>query len=129
MRLLLDTHILIWTANTPAKLPRIAAALIADPANDLMFSPASITEVAIKWAQGRSDFPIDPRDLRHLLIGNGFGELPFTSDHACRVADLPLIHKDPFDRMLVAQALAEGMTLLTADAVLGGYGAMVRVVN
>jgi len=86
-----------------------------------MFSPASLWEIAIKRAMGRSDFRADPRLLRRGLLDNGYGELPITSEHAVAVDGLPPIHKDPFDRILVAQASVEGIALLTADPVVAQY--------
>lgn len=130
MKLLLDTHLLLWAAGFEERkgspMPRAAASLIADEANDLYFSPASIWEVAIKSALGRSDFEADPHLLRRGLLDNGYVELPITSEHAANVAGLPPIHKDPFDRMLVAQATVEGVTLLTADAKLAEYGGPIQ---
>jgi len=130
MRLLLDTHLLIWSAGTYAgpssPMSREADALIDDPANTLHFSPASIWEVAIKNAQGRPDFNNDPHLLRRALLDNGYLELPITSEHAAAVAFLPPIHKDPFDRLLVAQATIERVTLLTADAKIAEYSGPIR---
>ncbi len=100
--------------------------LIEDSSNDLLFSAASIWEIAIKDAFGRADFHCDPVLLRRGLLDNGYQELPVTSAHAVAVGRLPPIHKDPFDRMLVAQAVAEGITLLTADARLASYPGPIR---
>jgi PIN domain nuclease of toxin-antitoxin system len=94
----------------------------------LQFSAASLWEVAIKHGLGRSDFKVDPRLLRRGLIDNGYEELPVTSAHAVVVDSLPPIHKDPFDRILVAQAIVEGIELLTADAVMAQYSGPVRLV-
>ena len=124
MRLLLDTHLLIWAAGWPAgasPLSPAAVELIGDLQNQPLFSPVSIWEIAIKTALGRPDFAVDPRTLRRQLLDNGYDELPFNSLHAIAVGDLPLLHKDPFDRLLVAQASVEGVTLLTADLILAGY--------
>ncbi len=126
MRLLLDTHLLIWAAEDSDKLSRQAAALMTDDANTPLFSTISLAEIAMKRALGRSDFAIDPALLRELMLANGYQELPLSGAHACAVGDLPAIHKDPFDRLLVAQAMAEGVTLLTADAVVAAYGGVVR---
>jgi PIN domain nuclease of toxin-antitoxin system len=100
--------------------------LIINPETELLFSAISIWEVAIKRALGRKEFDIDPQVLRRGLKGNGYSELDFTSEHALAVADLPLIHKDPFDRALVAQAMSERITLLTSDRVLARYPEGVR---
>ncbi len=121
MRLLLDTHILLWAARNDRRLSPRAEAMISDPANDLHFSVASIWEVAIKASRTRPDFEVDPHRLRRALLGAGYSELPVTGEQAERVALLPAIHKDPFDRLLVAQAWVEDLLLLTADATLASY--------
>ncbi len=128
MKLLLDTQLLLWAAGQPNRLSTAAKKLIDAPANELLFSAASIWEVAIKRGLGRSDFHADPRLLRRGLIDNGYGELPVLSDHVVAVESLPPIHKDPFDRLLVAQATVEGITLLTADSVVAQYPGPVRIV-
>jgi PIN domain nuclease of toxin-antitoxin system len=121
MKLLLDTHVLLWAAGTPRRLPRAARALLEDEANELVFSAASLWEVAIKQQLGREDFRADARLLRRGLLDNGYAELPVTSAHAVALDLLPPLHKDPFDRMLIAQALVEGIVLLTADATFTQY--------
>lgn len=128
MKLLLDTHLLLWAAGQPDRLSPAALRLIDNPANELFFSAASIWEVAIKRGLGRSDFQADPRLLRRGLLDNGYSELPILSDHVVAIDSLPPIHKDPFDRLLVAQATVEGVTLLTADSVVGLYPGPVRAV-
>ena len=128
MKLLLDTHLLLWAAWEPDKLSPAALDLIEDTANDLTFSSASIWEFAIKASLGRPDFSGDARVLRRALVDNGYAELAVTSDHALELGRLPPIHKDPFDRMLVAQAVAEGITLLTADPVVAAYEGPIRKV-
>jgi len=125
---LVDTHLLLWAASEPKKLSRSARRLLEDEREQLHFSAASIWEVAIKSGLGRKDFRADPRQLRHGLIGNGWLELAVTSEHAAAVVDLPARHKDPFDRILVAQAQIDALTLLTADENLAAYGARVKVV-
>ena len=102
--------------------------LIENPATDLVYSAVSLWEVAIKKGLGRADFDVDPRILRRALLDNGYTELAVTGAHAAEVDLLPPIHKDPFDRILVAQARVEGMTLLTADQRLGDYPGPIRVV-
>ncbi len=129
MNLLLDTHLLIWATDDRYPLTAEAASLIDDTANALIFSAASIWEVAIKTAQGRPDFRLDPHVLRRALLDNGYTHLPVTADHGAAVADLPAIHKDPFDRILVAQARVEGFTLLTADKNIARYPGPVRLVG
>ncbi len=128
MKILLDTHLLLWAAGQPDLLPAAARRWIDNPANELLFSPASIWEVAIKRGLGRSDFQADPRLLRRGLLDNGYSELPILSDHVVAIDSLPPIHKDPFDRLLVAQATAEGIMLLTADSVVAQYPGPVRLV-
>ncbi len=126
MRLLLDTHILLWAAGAPEKLSsRARGALNADD-NQLMFSVVSLWEIAIKNGLGRNEFQVDPRLLRRGLSDNGYEELPVMGAHVLALDALPPLHKDPFDRMLIAQATAEGITLLTADKLLASYGAPVR---
>lgn len=128
MKLLLDTHILLWAAGEPDRLPVEARALIADEANELLFSAASLWEVAIKSGLGREDFVADARLLRRGLLDNGYGELPVASEHAVAVGDLPPVHRDPFDRLLVAQAMVEGVTLLTSDELIARYPGPIRKV-
>lgn len=129
MKLLLDTHLLIWATDDRYPLPGEAAALIDDTANNLIFSAASIWEVAIKSTHGRPDFSLDPHVLRRALLDAGYVHLPVTADHGSAVADLPGIHKDPFDRILVAQARVEGITLLTADKNVARYPGPIRLVG
>ena len=128
MRLLLDTHLLLWAAFRQERLSSGAVALIEDGENILSFSTISLLEVAIKYGLGRPDFQVDPSILRRGLLDNGYFELPVGGDHAVAVAGLPPIHKDPFDRLLVAQAMVEGITLITEDAVVGQYAGPVRLV-
>ena len=126
MKLLLDTHVLLWAAGTPERVPAAARRLISDAGNTLLFSAASLWEIAIKRSLGRADFEVDARVLRRGLLDNGYEELPITSEHAVFIDSLPDLHKDPFDRILVAQATVEGITLLTADAVLAQYPGPIR---
>jgi len=126
MKLLLDTHILLWAAREPKRLPRVARALMDDTQNELIFSVVSVWETAIKSGLGKKDFRTDPRLLRRRLLDNGYSELPLLSKHAVAIDLLPPIHKDLFDRILVAQAMVEGITLLTADAIVAQYPGPVR---
>jgi PIN domain nuclease of toxin-antitoxin system len=119
MKLLRDTHMVLWAAA--GTLPEDAEKMVMDGDNTLYFSPASIWEIGIKKSFGRSDFKVDPEILRRGLLDTHYQELPITSLHALAVNDLPLIHKDPFDRMLLAQAKAEGIALLTSDSLLREY--------
>jgi PIN domain nuclease of toxin-antitoxin system len=125
MKLLLDTHLLLWAASAPDRLSMRAVSMIEDTGNELMFSPVSIWEVAIKRSLGRDDFRADPRLLRRGLVDNQYQELAVTSTHAIEVDNLPPIHKDPFDRFLIAQAIAEGITLVTVDEVVARYPAAI----
>jgi PIN domain nuclease of toxin-antitoxin system len=118
---LLDTHILVWLNLHPERISAKARALLEDQANLLMFSAISIYEVTIKANLERPDFRVDPTSFRDNLIENEFEELPFTSEHALAAHRLPLLHKDPFDRALVAQAISAQLTLLTADAKVAAY--------
>ncbi len=126
MKLLLDTHLLLWAALEPGRLTAPALRLMKDAGNELVFSAASFWEIAIKRGLGRNDFQVDPRLLRRGLLDNGYSELLIRSDHAVAIDGLPLLHKDPFDRILVAQAMVEGITLLTVDPLVARYGAPVR---
>jgi PIN domain nuclease of toxin-antitoxin system len=128
VKLLLDTHLLIWAADSIERVPTGARALMADPANELLFSVASIWEVAIKRGLNRPDFRVDARMLRRGLLDNGYCELPILSEHAVAIDALPPIHKDPFDRLLIAQAMVEGIILLTDDATVAQYQGQVRLV-
>ncbi len=126
MRLMLDTHLLLWAAGAPRRLSAEARALFDVPGSELFFSAASFWEIAIKRRLGRDDFHVDARLLRRGLFDNGYNELPVNSEHALAVESLPPIHRDPFDRMLVAQATIEGITLLTADSLVAQYPGPVR---
>ena len=128
MRLLLDTHILIWAATEPERLSRTASSLIEDVDNETVFSAVSLWEIAIKRGRGRDDFRIDPGLFRRNLFNNGYAELAMTGAHAAGIANLPPLHKDPFDRMLVAQAMIEGLTLVTADPAVAKYPGAIRLV-
>ena len=128
MNLLLDTHLLVWSAWTPKRISSIARTLIDNPDNELYFSAANMWEIAIKQGLGRGDFQVDIRLLRRGLLDNGYSELPISSDHGIATRTLPNIHKDPFDRILIAQAIVEGLTLLTADATVARYPGPIRKV-
>lgn len=121
MKFLLDTHLLLWAAGEPGRLPTQVTRLLEDAASQPLFSAASLWEIAIKCGLGRNDFKVDPRLLRRGLLDNGYEELPVRSEHAVALGELPAIHKDPFDRILVAQALVEGVMLLTADPIVARY--------
>ena len=127
MRLLVDTHLLLWSMAASRRLPGAVRELLSDPANIALYSAASIWEIAIKSTLRRADFRVDLPRLLRALSQAGFVELPVTAAHAAQVAALPEVHKDPFDRLLVAQALTEPAVLVTNDVQLGAYGAPVRV--
>jgi PIN domain nuclease of toxin-antitoxin system len=126
VKLLLDTHLLLWAAGQPEKLSSAARSLLDNPANELLFSAASLWEVALKRGLGRDDFRVDPRLLRRGLLDNGYRELPITSEHAVTLDSLRPVHKNPFDRILVAQSIVEGIPLLTADPTVARYSGPVR---
>ncbi|MCC6193757.1 MAG: type II toxin-antitoxin system VapC family toxin [Burkholderiales bacterium] len=128
MKLLLDTQLLLWAAGEPRRLSAAARKQLDNPRNELLFSAASLWEIAIKRTLGREDFRVEPRLLRRGLLDNGYVELAVTSEHAVGIDTLPPLHKDPFDRLLLAQALIEGITLLTGDAQLARYPGPVRKV-
>ncbi len=122
MRLLLDTHVWLWMIAEPDRLGREAHGILEDASSALVFSAASAWEIAIKWRLGRLTLPEPPRDfVPRCLVRDGIRSLPVESHHALAVAELPDHHRDPFDRLLVAQARAEGLTLLTADRALEAY--------
>jgi PIN domain nuclease of toxin-antitoxin system len=125
---LVDTQLLLWAALQPDHLSAAAMAVLEDRASGLMFSSASIWEVAIKASKGRPDFRVDPRLLRRALLENGYSELSISSEHAVAVSDLPGRHGDPFDRIQVAQARVEGLVFLTSDSVLANYGSPIQLV-
>ena len=127
MRLLLDTHLLLWAAASSERLPRGARELLEDDNNEVYYSAASIWEIA-KSSLRRKDFRIDLAQLLATLPAMGLVELPITAVHAAGVTRLPPIHRDPFDRLLIAQSLIEPLTLLTNDALLDRYRVGARVV-
>ncbi len=117
MRILLDTHTLLWAAK--GVLPTAAQTLIEDTANDLYFSPANIWEIELK----KSKLALDSQVFYQSLVMNSYQELKITTRHVLQLSKLPSLHADPFDRILLAQALCERITLLTSDATLKQYGA------
>jgi PIN domain nuclease of toxin-antitoxin system len=127
LKLLLDTHLLLWAAGQPEQLSADARELLDDPNNELMFSSASLWEIAIKSKLGRVDFHVDSRLLRRGLLDNGYQEVPITSEHAAALDGLPAI-QDPFDRILVAQSIVEGIALVTADPIVAQYPGSIRKV-
>lgn len=128
MNFLLDTHVLLWALLAPARLSEPTRELIEDASHGVYFSAVSIWEIAIKSATGRSVVPPPPTAVWAGATQAGFLQLPVTAQHAAVVIELPPIHRDPFDRLLVAQARSEPMTLLTRDATLAKYGDHVRLI-
>jgi PIN domain nuclease of toxin-antitoxin system len=122
VRVLVDTHLLLWAVASSRRLPKEARSLILDAANEVFYSAASVWEIAIKSELRRRDFKANPAVLVRALAQSGFAELPVTAAHAARVAGLPAIHRDPFDRLLVAQALRLDAVLVTRDVSLASYG-------
>lgn len=126
MRLLLDTHVLLWALIAPRRLAKQALSDIENPANEVIFSAASIWEIAIKSALGRADFGVSPDEIAAAAAASGFVELPVRSAAAAHVAKLPAHHRDPFDRLLIAQSITEPALLYTADPQLQVYSELVR---
>ncbi len=131
MKLLFDTHLLLWACmadqiGMERQVSAASVALMEDDENELYYSAVSVWEVAIKHSQGRTDFQVDPHVFRRELLDRGYAELAITGQHGAHAGGLPKLHKDPFDRLLVAQAMVEGITLLTVDATLARYGGVVR---
>ncbi|MBO1081863.1 type II toxin-antitoxin system VapC family toxin [Roseomonas haemaphysalidis] len=129
MRLLLDTHLLLWALTSPERLDATTRAVLEDPQNEVLFSAASLWEIAIKVALGRSDFTCDPGQILLAALDTGFVELPVRAVATIRVANLPPHHRDPFDRLLIAQAMSEPVRLFTADAALPVYSELVTLVR
>lgn len=127
MRLLLDTHLLVWAMGSPERLPAGLAPMLEAPHNTPVFSVASLWELVIKQALGRPDFRVEPAMLRRALLDGGWQELPIQAQHALAVAALPPLHRDPFDRLLLGQATADGLLLITADQQLAAYPGPVRL--
>jgi len=121
MRLLLDTRALIWVAFEPAKLSAKARRRVQDVENELYFSVVSLWEIGVKRSLKRGNLDFDPHVLRAALLLRGFIELPLSGEHALAVDQLPALHGDPFDRILLCQTLVEGLTLVTNDDVLLKY--------
>ena len=126
--ILVDTHLLLWAAFEPDRLSTKAVKTLQSREFPLAFSLATLWEVAIKTSLGRADFSVDPGLLHRALLAEGFVEWPIKTPHLVRVATLPWVHRNPFDRLLVAQAMEDGLSLLTADATLKRYGRFVKLV-
>ena len=126
MRVLPDTHLLIWAAEQDDRLPPSVDFMLNSSSNEIFFSPVSLWEIAIKSRLNRPDFQIDPFTLARGLLDHGFTELPVRSEHALAVFHLPTLHRDPFDRLLIAQATVEGIVLLTVDSLVAKYPGPIR---
>jgi PIN domain nuclease of toxin-antitoxin system len=129
MRILLDTNVLLWAVGRSRRLDAETVDALSDAENEVLFSAASIWEIAIKFARKRADFDAAPRDILQGALAIGFIELPVAACTAAIVAELPPIHRDPFDRLLVAQAIAEPAILYTSDARLPAYSELVRRID
>lgn len=128
MKYLLDTQLLLWAAGSPERLSREATAIISDDTTELYVSVASIWEVAIKASLRRTDFSADPHVLRQALLSAGYTELAISGEDAAAVGDLEPIHRDPFDRLLIAQARRAGLVLLTSEVTLARYSGSIELV-
>jgi len=128
LKILLDTHLLLWAAGMPDRLPAAALEVIENSENQLVYSSASLWEVTLKSGLGRTDFQVDSRILRRGLLDNGYLELAVTGEHAVAVGGLPSLHADPFDRILVAQSMVEGILLLTSDSMVAQYPGPIKKV-
>ncbi len=127
MKYLLDTRLLVWIFRAPAKLPGALSRMLAAAQDDFYFSSISLAEFAIKNAVAKRSFAVNLLRAEQDFLDAGLMPMPFNSQHAARLDQLGEIHGDPFDRMLVAQAKAEEITLLTVDEALGAYGRHVQV--
>ncbi len=121
MNLLLDTHVALWAITDSPKLPKKAREMIESPHTSVWISAASVWEIAIKHALGRGDMPVSGQDAARYFRESGYRFLPLDAEHAVAVEELPAHHHDPFDRILVAQALVEPMRLMTHDPVVARY--------
>ena len=128
MRVILDTHIMIWAIQGTSRLSQSVRDIINDDNNDVYFSTVSLIEISIKRKAHPEDMPFDAREARKLFVENGYEELPIDSSHAEAMDDLPLLHRDPFDRMLLAQAKAKGMKVVSHDNRFPAYGDFVIAV-
>jgi PIN domain nuclease of toxin-antitoxin system len=129
MRLLLDTHVLLWAVGMSARLSAATRQTLEAPDNEVYYSAANLWEIAIKSSLRRTDFQVDPERLLTVLPTMDLTELPVTARHAVAVARLPPLHRDPFDRLLIAQSQVEPMILLTNDELLVQYGTSVRLID
>lgn len=126
MRVLLDTHVLLWVLSEPSRLDAETRDTLESGADEVLFSAAAIWEIAIKSRLGRADFAFVPAEIARAARDSGFAELPIGSKAAAHVAKLPLLHRDPFDRLLIAQAITEPAIFYTADPKLPAYSELIR---
>jgi PIN domain nuclease of toxin-antitoxin system len=126
MTFLLDTHFVIWIPINDRHIGKAGRRILTEPTNAFLFSAANLWEIAIKRARKGGAFAYDPRAIRKHMLANGYAELPIEGSHAVAVDSLPPIHKDPFDRLLIAQAMVEGITLLTRDRTIANYPGPIR---
>ncbi len=129
MRVLLDTHLLLWSFVAPERIPPDLHALLTQPDTEVVYSAVNIWEIAIKARLGRADFPARPGRVIEMAKASNYMELPVTGAIAAIVADLPLHHRDPFDRLLVAQAIAAPARLYTSDRKLAPYSELITVIG
>lgn len=127
MKLLLDTHIALWAITADPKLPQSALNMIMSANNEIIVSAASIWEISIKHSLGRGNMPVSGNEAFGYFQEAGYRLLSVSAEHAAYVENLPPIHADPFDRILIAQAICEPMKLITHDTVLSGYSELVMV--
>jgi len=127
--ILLDTHILLWLLNEPGRVPRRIMVAVEDIANQVLFSPVTIFEVATKALLGRPDFPFEPQETHRAAITAGLRELPLKASAAARIGELRMQHRDPFDRLLLAQALDEDAILATVDRKMAAHASVVRMIT
>ena len=128
MKVLLDTHIMLWAMTDDPRLSKVAREVIEDGRNELYFSVVSLCEISLKHKIHGDQMPVSARKAREAFASNGYLELPFVSSHAESMDDLPMLHRDPFDRMILAQAKGEGMKLLSHDNRFPAYGDFVVAV-
>lgn len=122
MSILIDTHVFLWAAGIGGRLSESAKTLLDDPEQPIFFSAVSAWEIALKWSKGRLTLPASPNEVvSNVVTAAGLSQLSISVRDSCAVADLPLHHKDPFDRLLVAQARTHGLRLMTADPILEKY--------
>lgn len=129
MRILIDTQLLLWAIYQPSRLSSAVRARLCDRANDVLYSAVSIAEIAIKASLGRADFPFQPEEVIEAARSSALTELTLDAQQSARLATLAWHHRDPFDRLLIAQAIEDGLRFMTADAALAAYSDLVEIVR